>query len=163
MGKKEHSPADMRRTKLRSRKFRSGDVEAHSRQIDRDFGFPFRVSRWLLHDKPFCSGVDPDAKHVGPQGVSVPPSMDRSANARALAGRTTDDDIARIVWSKSSHVIMQRDAREAVREQSSSPFVDLDELDCSEIARGVQAKGVAADVTKEVDDIHGSVLIPYQR
>jgi len=154
VGKKEHSPADMRRTKLRSRIFKSGDVEAHSRQIARDFGFPLRVAGRLLHDKPFCSGVDPDAEHVGPQGVSVSPSMDCSTNARALAGRTTDDEIASMVWTKCSHVIVHRDAREMVSEQASAPFVDFDELDCSEVACDCEAERVAADVAEKVDDIH---------
>jgi hypothetical protein len=144
----------MRRTKLRSRIFKSGDVEAHSRQIARDFGFPFRVAGRLLHDKPFCSGVEPDAEHVGPQGVSVSPSMDCSTNACALAGRTTDDEIARMVRSKCSHVIVHRDAGELVGNKAPPLFVKLDELDGSEAARGFEAKGVSANAAKDVEDIH---------
>jgi hypothetical protein len=147
----------MRRTKLRSRIFKSGDVEAHSRQIARDFGFPFRVAGRLLHDKPFCSGVDPDAEHVGPQGVAVSPSMDCSTNARALAGRTTNDEIASMAWMKCSHVIVHRDAGELVGNKASPPFVELDELGSSETARGFEAKSVSADAAKEIDDIHGSL------
>jgi hypothetical protein len=79
--------------------------------------------------------------------------MDRSTNARVLAGRTTDDDIA---WSavKSPHVVMQWDAGKLVGEQSSPMLVDLDELHGSEPAGGVEADGMTADVAEEVEDIH---------
>jgi hypothetical protein len=155
VGKNEHSPADMRRTKVASRELSSGTVEASSRQIARDFGFPLRVSRRLLHDKPFCSGVEPDAEHVGPQGIPGSPSMDRSTNARALAGRTTDDEIAPNAL-KSPHVVMHRDAGKVATEQPAPSRLDLDKLDGAEAANGVEAEGVPADVAEEVEDIHGS-------
>jgi hypothetical protein len=142
VGKKEHSPADMRRTKVRSRKLRSGDVEAHSRQIVRDFGFPFRVSRRLFHDKPFCAGVEPDAEHVGPQAIPGSPSMDCSTNARALAGRAPDDEIARNAF------------KSPLGKELSAPPVDFDKLDGSEAARCFEAERMAADVAEKVKHTH---------
>jgi hypothetical protein len=153
VGKKEHSPADMRRTKIASRELSSGAVEASLRQISRDFGFPRRISRRLLHDKPFCSGVEPDAEHVGPQAIPGSPSMDRSTNARALAGRTTKDDIA-LSALKSADVVMQGDAGIVVRDEPLALRLDLDELDGSESASGVESERMAADVAEEVKDFH---------
>ncbi len=158
VGKNEHSPADMWRTKIASREFNSGTVVASFRQRSRDFGFPSRISRGLLHDKPFCAGVEPDAEHVGPQGVSCSPSRDGSTNARMLAGRTTNDDIA-LSPSKSSHVVMQWDVREAMGEQSLPAGFDLDELDGAESASLVEADRVASDVAEKVEDIHVSFTL----
>jgi hypothetical protein len=153
VGKNEHSPADMRRTKVASREFSSGTVEASERQIARDFGFPFRVSRWLLHDKPFCAGVEPNAKHVGPQSSSVPSSMDRSADASALAWGAADDDIA-CNARESSNIVMQRDSGKVVREKPSPAWLDLDKLDGSVSACGVEAECVSADVAEKIEHIH---------
>jgi hypothetical protein len=66
VGKNEHSPAYMRRTKIASRELNSGAVVASSLQIARDFGFPSRVAGRLLHDKPLRSQLDPDTQHLGP-------------------------------------------------------------------------------------------------
>lgn len=63
VGKNEHSPPDMRRTKIASRKFNSGAVVASCRQIVTDFGLPRLVSRGLLHDKPFSVQLEPDSQH----------------------------------------------------------------------------------------------------
>lgn len=156
VGKYEHSPADMRRTKIASRELNSGAVEESARQISRDLGFPRTVARGLLHDTPFCAGVEPDAEHVGPQTFTGSFSSDGRSNARVLAGRTTDDDMGRSAF-KSSDVVMQRHTREPVCKKPPALLIDFDELDCSEAACLVQADSVAADVAEKVEDIHCSI------
>lgn len=52
---------------------------------------------------------------------------------------------------------MHRNAWEAVSEQPPAAFVELDELHGSEVAGGVEAEGVSADVAEKVEDIHFSL------
>jgi hypothetical protein len=83
----------MRRTKIASRELSSGAVEASSRQVRHARGFPFRISRRLLHDKPFCAGVDANAQHFGPQAFAGSVSRDGGSNTGSLAWRAAKNDI----------------------------------------------------------------------
>jgi len=143
----------MRRTKIASRKFRSGAVEASLRQISRDLGFPFRVAGGLLHDKPFCAGVEPDAEHFRPQTLPGSLAVNSGSDACALAGRAANDDVRRTA-GKGSDIVVDGHAGKMVLEQPSPPWLDLNELHGSEVARGVKAEGVSADVAEKVEGIH---------
>jgi hypothetical protein len=143
----------MRRTKIASRELSSGAVVASSRQTVRDFGFPFRVAGGLLHDKPFCAGVDPDAQHFWPQAFSASLAMDSGCDAGALAWRAANNDICSPA-GEGTHVTVDGNAWEVMGEQPLAYWVDLDELHDIKTASGSKADGVPADVAKKVDDIH---------
>ncbi len=137
----------MWRTKIASRELNSGTVEASLRQRSRDFGFPFRIARGLLHDKPFCAGVDADPQHFGPQRFSGARSVHGGGNAGTLAWRTANNDICAPA-GEGAHVIVDWGAGEMVGEQSLPAGLDLDELDNPEAARGAEAESVPADVAE---------------
>ncbi len=158
VGKNEHSPADMRRTKVASRELSSGTVEASARQTSRDLGLPSRIARGLLHDKPFCAGVEADPQHFGPQAVPGSRPVHGCGNAGGLAWRTANNDICPPA-GVGPHVIMDGDSWEMMGEQSAPAWLNLDELHNSEAAGGFEADGVAADVAEKVEDIH---LVPYR-
>jgi hypothetical protein len=68
-------------------------VAASCGKIINDFGFPARISRGLLHDKPFCVGFEPDPKHFKPQGSSGSLAVDGGGNAGFLTGRPSNNDV----------------------------------------------------------------------
>lgn len=154
VGKNEHSPADMRRTKVASRKLNSGCVEASSRQIARDFGFPFLVAGRLLHDKPFDIHVDADPQHVRPEGFAGSLPVDSGSDACTLARRAADDEIGSAVRFERLHVVVYWDTRELMRDESTPAWLDLAELHGSEVACIGEPEGVSAKATEEIDDIH---------
>jgi hypothetical protein len=143
----------MRRTKIASRELNSGAVVARSRQTCRDFGFPFRIARGLLHDKPFCAGVDPDSQHFGPQAFPCSFAVDSGGNARLLAGRSADDEMCADA-GEGSHVAVDWNAGEMVGDEALSSRLNLDKLHDIEPAGGSEAEGVTADVAEKVEDIH---------
>lgn len=157
VGKNEHAPADMRRTKIASRELNSGAVEASSRQTARDFGFPFRVARGLLHDKPFCAGVDADTQHLGPEAFAGPLAVDGGGDAGGLAGRASDDDVSGHA-GEGPHVVMDGDAGEMMGDETAPAGLDLTEADDAEAAGGAEAEGMTSDVAEKIEDIHGSGL-----
>lgn len=147
----------MRRTKIASRKFRSGCVVASSRQTVRDFGFPLRVARGLLHDNPLWANVEAEAQHLGPEACAGSLAMDSGSDACSLAGWSSNDNIGGNTF-KRSNVAVDSDAGEQMGKETLPAGLDLDELHGAEIARGVEAKGVTADIAEKVEDIHNSIL-----
>lgn len=143
----------MRRTKIASRELNSGAVEARSRQTFRDFGFPFRISRGLLHDKPFDAGVDPDAQHFRPQAFSCSISMDCRSDAGPLTGRSADNNVCADA-SKGADIVVDGDSGKVVSKKPPSSWIDLDELDGSKISGSMKAERVSTNVAKQIEHIH---------
>jgi hypothetical protein len=76
-----------------SAELKSGHVEASTGKISRDFGFPRRVARRLLHDKPFDTGTEPGNEHVGPQRYAAPIAVYGCCDAGLLTRRPAEADV----------------------------------------------------------------------
>jgi hypothetical protein len=158
VGKNEHSPSDMRRTKVRSREASSACVVARSRQIARDLGFPRRISWGLLNDDPFGVGLDRDSEHVAPEAFACPVAVDGSGDTGALAGWSSDHELGRPrAAAKGSDVIVDRHLREMIGQHATPPLIPLDELDGLE-AGSAEAQRMAADAGEKVQGSHRTAL-----
>ena len=95
------------------------------------FGFPLRVSRGLLHDKPVCSHVEPDAVHFRPEAFTGALSVNSGSDACPLARRPADNNLraAEAPPSERSDVVMDRNSGELLRQDGPAPFVDLAQSD----------------------------------
>jgi hypothetical protein len=125
-GNQEHSPAKIRRTNVASAELKSGDVAASAGKTESDLAFPRRQSRRLLHDKPFCSGHEPNVKHVGPEALTRSIAVDGGCHACILAGRPSDNDIDKIdPESKVSNVVMNIYPRESLFDQRAARWLNL--------------------------------------
>src|SRR3990172_7742682 len=155
-GNQEHSPANIRRTNVTSAEFKSGDMAASVGKIATDFGFPCRVSGRLLHDKPFCAHVDPNAEHVGPEAFAVPVSVNSGSDTCPLAGRPADDDIRRDSEERVN-VVMNWGLQEAFDEPCAAPGIALTERDRFN-TRPAKADSVAADAREQIKRSHRRLL-----
>jgi hypothetical protein len=104
---------------------------------------PIRVARGLLHDNPFCAGLEPDPEHVGPEAGAGAIAMDGRGDAGFLAGRSSENNVC-MRRRKRADVVMDRDSGEALARRARRQGL-LRRSDGLEAADALQADGVAAD------------------
>jgi hypothetical protein len=149
-GNQVHPPSDIRCTKVRSGEAKSTDVITRPGKIVSDLGFPARISRRLLHDNPFCSGVEPSPEHVGPEGFASPVSMDSRRNAGVLARGSSETDVGRGRWD-GLDIFMDRYSREVVEQDLPTPRVDFAQRGYS-MPSPLKAQGVTTYTREQVKD-----------
>jgi hypothetical protein len=146
VGKNEHSPPDMSRTKIRSRKLKSGAVEPSAAQTIPHLGFPSRVAGGLLHDNPFRRQFNGDSEHGWPECLVIALAVDRGGNARFLARWATDDEVrATASRVQGSDVFMNGHPREFQLQQCAALRIDFAKTNGWNSCGG-EPQRVAADI-----------------
>jgi hypothetical protein len=116
-------------------------------KIIRDFGFPRRISRGLLHDKPFCAGFDPNPEHIGPETSPGSLAVDGGCNTSFLTGRSADDDIGSFTRIIPSDVSKDWYSKSEIPNALTAPRVDFAERNRLN-AGALEADRVTADARK---------------
>jgi hypothetical protein len=158
VGKNEHSPSNMRRTKVASRKLSSGCMEAICAQIVTDLGFPLLVAGGLLHDNPLRRHFLGDTSHLGPKGSSIAIPVNGCSDACTLAGRPSDEEFGTARYStEGAHIVVDGHSWEARFEETAPLLVDLNELHCAH-PDDPETERMGANVAEEAADIHARLI-----
>jgi hypothetical protein len=150
-GNQEHSPAKIRRTNVASAELKSGDVAASLGKVTSDFGFPRRVSRGLLHDKPIGAAALSDSEHVWPKAFTGSFAVDCGGDACSLAGWAADDDVSgwRPIIVEISYVTFDLDPWKSAPDLHSPVGVNLTKRPCLD-AGPLESDSVEAKAREKV-------------
>jgi hypothetical protein len=112
-------------------------------KIASDLGFPRRISGRLLHDNPFCSGVDPDLQHGGPKAFAGSVAVNSGSHGGSLAWWASDNNIGGFCV-KGSDIVINWYSVEPAGKNIAPKFIYL--AKCHHFYPGlIEAKSVASD------------------